>query len=82
MIDDAREHEQQIGQPVDVADEHRVDRRLERDHPALGAAADRARDVQRGAGGVPPARMKRRERRQLGLEPIDQLLEPRRRRRR
>ena len=39
-VDDARHHEQQIGQPVDVAHQDRVDGRVERDHPPLGAAAD------------------------------------------
>ena len=49
-VDGAREHEQQVGQAVDVAQQHGIDGRLERDHAALGAAADGPRDVQRGAG--------------------------------
>ena len=76
VIDGARQDEQQIGEPVDVAQQHRIDRRLERDHAALGAAADGARDVQRGAGRRAAGENEAAQRRQLGLEPIDQLLEP------
>ena len=76
MIDDAGEDEEQIGQPVDVAQQHRIDRRIERHHAALGAPADRARDVERGAGRRAAGEDEAAQRRQLGLEPIDQLLEP------
>ncbi len=50
VIDDAGEDEEQVGQAIHVAQQHRIDRRIERDHPALGAAADRPRHVERGAG--------------------------------
>ena len=44
---------------------------------ALGAAADGARDVQRGAGRGAAGENEAAQRRQLGFEPIDQLLEAR-----
>src|SRR6185369_13251984 len=50
VVDDPGQDEEQVRQAVDVADEHRVDWRIEADHPALRPPADRARDVQRGAG--------------------------------
>ena len=50
VIDDASEDEEQVGQAIHVAQQHRIDRRIERDHPALGAAADRPRHVEGGAG--------------------------------
>ena len=77
MIDDAREHEQQVGQAVHVAQQDRIDRRIERHDAALGAAADRPRDVERGAGRRAAGQDEPPQRRQLVLEPIDQPLEPR-----
>ena len=73
----ARHHEQQIGQAVDVAQQHGIDRRLERDHPALGAPAHRPRHVQRGAAGTAAGQDESPERRHLGFETIDELLEAR-----
>ena len=77
MIDDAREDEQQVGQPVDVPHQDRVDGGRERNHPPLGAAADRPRDVERGAGRGAAGQDEVRQRRQFGLEPIDERFEPR-----
>ncbi len=56
MVDGARHHEQQVGQPIEVDDDDRVDgaelpSALPRaDDAALGAAADGARQVQQRAG--------------------------------
>ena len=75
MIDPSRHHEQQIRQAIDIANEQRVNRRLQRDHPALRSSADRPGEVQpsrrlystgendRGPGG------------QVAFKAIDQLLE-------
>ena len=75
MVDGARHHEQQIGQPVDIPHQDRVDRRLEHHHAALRAAADGPRQVQPRTGRDAARKNKRRERRQIGFEPIDELLE-------
>ena len=50
MIDDARQHEEQIGQPIDVPNRARHRPAARAPHPAFGAAADGPRDVQRRAG--------------------------------
>ena len=76
MIGGTRQHEQQIRQAIHVANEHGVDWRLQPDDAALGSATDGARDVQGGAGGRAARENEAAQRRQLGLEPIDQLLEP------
>ena len=76
VIDDAREDEEQVGQAIYVAHEHRVDRRIERHDAALRAAADRPRNVKRRAGGRAAGEDEAAERRQLPFEPIDQTLEP------
>ncbi len=76
---DAREHEQEVGEPVQVAARRIADRRArgEVDERALGAAADGARDV-RERGRARAARqdefLERRERRVAAL---DRRLEPR-----
>jgi len=75
MIDGPRHHKQQIGEPVDVPNQDQVDWRPQRHHPALCAAADRAGKMQPGAGLDAAGKNKMRERRQLGFEPIDELLE-------
>jgi hypothetical protein len=77
MIDHAREHEQQVGEAVDVSHQHAVDGWSQRHHPALRPAADRPGHVQRRTRGTPARQNETPERRQLGFEPIDQLLEPR-----
>ena len=76
MVYHPREDEEQVGQAVDVAEQHGIDRRIERDHASLCAAADRPRDVQRGAGRASARQDETAKRRQLGFEPVDQLLEP------
>ena len=76
MVGDACEHEQQIGQPVHVLDQDGVRRRRERDHPPLRAPAHRARDVQRGASVRATGQNEPAQRRQLGLQAIDQALQP------
>jgi len=75
MVDRTRHHEQQIGEPVDVPDQDLFDRRLQRHHAPFRAAADRPRHVQRGAGLDATCKDKMRERGEIRLEPIDQLLE-------
>ena len=60
FVDDASHDEEEVGQTVDIAQDRRIHRRVQRDDPAFGAAAHGAGDVQRRAGGDPPARMKRR----------------------
>jgi A/G-specific adenine glycosylase len=75
MIENARDDEQEIGQAIDVAQKHRLDAWFERYHPALCAAAHRARDVngrrgRRAAGENEPAQW-----RQFGLELVDQFFE-------
>jgi hypothetical protein len=76
MIDRARHHEQQVREPVDIPDQELVDGRLQPDHPPLGAPADRPREVKRGAWRGAAGQDEMRQRRQVGLEPIDELLEP------
>jgi A/G-specific adenine glycosylase len=76
MVDDAREHEQQIGQPVHILDQDRVRQRRERDDPALRAPADGARHMQRGAGRRTTGEDEPPERRQLRLQAVDQGLQP------
>jgi A/G-specific adenine glycosylase len=75
VIHGAGEHEQQIGQPVDVTDQDRIDWRVQRHDPPLGAAADGASDMQRGARGRAAGEDEPTQRRQRGLQTIDQLLE-------
>jgi hypothetical protein len=75
MVDRSRHDEQQVGEPVDVPDQELVDGRPQRHHPSLGAAADGAREVQRGAWLGTAWQDEVRERREAGLEPIDDLLE-------
>ena len=75
MVDRTRHHEEQIGEPVDIPNQDQVDRRLQRHHAPLRAAADRPRKVQPGAGLDAARKNKMRERRKIGLEPIDELLE-------
>ena len=76
VIDDPREDEEEIRQAVDVTHQHRVDRRIEPDHPAFRAAADRARDVKRGARRGAAGQDEAAQRGELLVEPIDQLFEP------
>jgi hypothetical protein len=75
MVNRTRHHEQQIGEPVDIPDQDLVDRRPQRHHAPLRTPADRPRHVQRGTGLDAAGEDKMRERGEIGLEPIDQLLE-------
>ena len=77
MVRRARHHEQQIGQPVQVDDDDRLDRvRAQRDDPPLGAAADRAGEVQQRARGAAAGQDEPAQRRQFRLETDRSLLEP------
>ena len=75
MIDRARHHEEQIREPVDIPDQKLVNGWPQRDHPPLGTAADGARKVKRGARLGAARQDKVRQRSEVGLEPIDELLE-------
>ena len=75
MVDRARHDEEQVREPVDVSNQDLVDRRLERHHAPLRTTADRPRHVQRCACLDAAREDKMRERGEIGLEPIDQLLE-------
>lgn len=75
MVDRPRHHEQQIGEPVDIPNQDLIDRRLQGHHAPLRAAADCPRHVQRGTGLDAACEDKMRERGEIGLEPIDELLE-------
>ena len=63
MVDGPRQDEQQIRQAVDVADEHGIDGRIERDNSALRPAADGAREMQRGPNWRPAGKNEAFERR-------------------
>ena len=76
MIDGSRHHEKQIGQPIDVSQQNRIDRRLQSNHSSLGTTAHRAREVQGCAGLDPAGEDEALQRRELGFEAIDELLEP------
>ena len=75
MIDRARHDEQHIREPVDVSNQDLVERRLQRHHAPLRTTADRPRHVQRRARLDAAREDKMRERGEIGLEPIDELLE-------
>src|SRR3954471_8209913 len=75
VVGDPREDEEQIRQPIDVAQQNRIDWRLETHDAALGAAADGAGDVERGSRSGPAGENETAQRRQLRLETIDQLLD-------
>jgi hypothetical protein len=77
VVRDAREHEQEIGQPVHIAQQDRIDWWIERHDAALGAAADRPRDVERGTGWRAAGQDEPPQRRQLVFHLVDQPLEPR-----
>ena len=70
--------EQEVGQAVDVGQQLAPAPRPapSSDDPALGAAADGARQVERRAGRRAAGQDEPPERRQLRLEPVDPLLEP------
>ena len=72
----AREHEQEIGQTIDVLQQQRIDGRLERDHASFRTPAHGTRDMERGSARRAACENEIRQRRQAGLEPIDQMFHP------
>ena len=77
LVRDAREREEQVGQPIEIDDDERRNLRLasELDDAALGAAADGARDVQRGGLWRAAGNDERSERLELGVAVVDRALE-------
>src|SRR5207237_10881538 len=75
LIGGAREHKQQIGEAIHVAQEYGVDRRVESHHAPLGAAADGAGEVQRRSRRAAACENEPPQRRQIGFDAIDQLFE-------
>ena len=76
MIDGARQHEQQIRQPIDVRDQVRLDAvRAERHDRSLRATAHGPREMQQRARAIAAGQNKAAQRRQLGLETIDPVFE-------
>src|SRR6185369_11770493 len=64
------------GKPVDVPDQNGIGRRRERNHAALGTAADGACNMQRRPSRGAACQYEPAQGRQLRFEPIDQLFEP------
>jgi len=75
-VDDTREDEKEIRQPIDVSYDERVGRRVERDDSALGTTANGSREMEGRSSRRATGQDKPGERRQFGLEPIDQGFEP------
>ena len=76
MIDRTREHEQQVGQPVHVRQQVRVDAiGAERHNRPLRSTADGAREMQQRARAIAAGKDEPAQRRQLGLESIDPVFE-------
>ena len=79
IVDVAAGDEQQVRQAVDVFQGRRADRLVRQrgqfDHQALGAPAHGARDVQRGGAGRSARQHEGAQRRQLGVQRIDLVLE-------
>lgn len=78
MVRRESEREEEVGEPVRPGEERGVDRlRGAQAHElTLGAAGDRASDVQGGRGRRPPREDEAGERGMLRVEPIDLSLEP------
>ena len=77
MIDDSRNHEQQIGQAVDVRQQVRFDAISAETHDrAFGAAAHGAREMQKRTRTIAARQNESAQRRQLGFESIDPIFEP------
>ena len=72
--------EQEVRQPVDVFERGGSDAFAlgvgKRDHQALGAAADRAREMQIGGGGTAAGQHERAQRGETGVELVDLAFEP------
>src|SRR5207247_6544955 len=76
-VDGPRQHEQQIGKPVQIVDDGLVGRLLavQAHHRPLGPPTDRARDVQRGRLGRAARENEVLQWREPGLVTVDDLLE-------
>jgi A/G-specific adenine glycosylase len=72
----ARQHEQQIGEAIDVPHQYRVHCRFDSHYAPLRPSADGASDMQGGARRAAASQDEPPQRRQVGLVPIDQLFEP------
>ena len=77
VVQPARQHEQVIGQPVDVADRCRVHRLRFREarHVALGPAGDGAGEMQVRGGGAAARQHEGIERRQFFVHAVDLVLQ-------
>ena len=76
MIDGARQHEQQIRQPIDVGEQPRLDAVCaERHNRSLRSAAHGSREVQQCAGTIATGQNKTAQGRQLRFELIDPVLQ-------
>ena len=76
VIDRASHDKQEVGEAIQVDDEHGFDGiRTERDDAPLGAAADRSRQMKQRAGRRPAGKNKPAQRRQRVFEPVDGLFE-------
>src|SRR5258705_7040014 len=72
--------EQEIGKPVDILQRRPADRFsgpiIKFDHHALRTTADRAREMQIGRGRASARQNERPQWLQIGIEPVDFLLDP------
>jgi hypothetical protein len=75
VVHRAGHDEEQIGEAIDISNQDRVDRRVQCYHTPLCAAAYGPCNVQRRAGSYPAGENEMRQRRQIGFESIDELLE-------
>jgi hypothetical protein len=77
MIRRTRKHEEQVGEPIDVRQEMRVDiLGTQRHDRALGSPANRAREMEQGACVAAAWKNESAKRRQIGFEAIDPAFEP------
>src|SRR6185437_13662836 len=79
LVGDAREGEEQVGEPVEVDDDELGDLGLglQLDDPTFGAAADGTCDVQRRCFGRAAGHDERAQRLELGVAVVDRVLEVR-----
>ena len=76
MIHDARDHEQEIGQAIDVRQHQQFDAiSTQGDNRPLRAAADGPREVQQRARATASGQYETSKRRELGIESIDPVFE-------
>ena len=76
MIHGACQHEQQVGEAIDVPHQHGVHGRIEGNHPPLRPATHGTGHVQGGARRAAAREDEPSKRRQLGLVSVDGQLEP------